>query len=267
MFVKIFVGLCEASPKFKKLLWRQWYQYLARGYTKSDWKFMNYGFHKEGFSVPLESDQEADRYSIQLYHYVAQPGQLQGKRVLEVGCGRGGGAEYVCRAFQPKQMTGVDFSSQAIDICRSQRAGQMLKFLQGDAEALPLEDQSIDVVINVESSHCYGSMDKFLAEVSRVLVPGGMFLMADLRQKKDLELLDQQLDRSGMVMVEREDITSSIVRSIVLDDERKRAFIERLVSRRVLNSFREFAGVRHSTIARLLATKGIVYQRFVMQKT
>ena len=53
--------------------------------------------------------------------------------------------------------------------------------MRGDAENLPFPDQSFDAVINIESSHCYPRFPRFLAEVARVLRPGGHFLYADLR--------------------------------------------------------------------------------------
>lgn len=266
MLVKLFTSLCDTSPRFKKFLWRQWYQYLAKGYKKNDWRFMNYGYAADGFNVDLREDYEPDRYSIQLYHRLALDGSLAGKRLLEVGCGRGGGAEYVARTFQPHQMIGIDFSSQAINICKTQRVATGLTFQVGDAESLPFADGSFDVVINVESSHCYGNMNAFLSEVHRVLVPGGLFLLADLRQAEELDLLDTQLSQSGLVMDEREDITPAILSSIELDDVRKKVFIERLVPRRLLASFREFAGVKNSKIDRLLSSGGIKYQRFILRK-
>jgi ubiquinone/menaquinone biosynthesis C-methylase UbiE len=45
--------------------------------------------------------------------------------------------------------------------------------VHGDAENLPFPQVSFDAVINVESAHCYGSIERFLAEVHRVLRPGG----------------------------------------------------------------------------------------------
>jgi ubiquinone/menaquinone biosynthesis C-methylase UbiE len=46
---------------------------------------------------------------------------------------------------------------------------------------MPFPDASFDAVINVESSHCYPSMGRFLSEVHRVLRPRGSLLFADLR--------------------------------------------------------------------------------------
>ena len=54
------------------------------------------------------------------------------------------------------------------------------------AESLPLGDASVDVLVNVESSHCYGNFQKFIAEVHRVLKVGGVFLFADFRDDEEI---------------------------------------------------------------------------------
>ena len=62
---------------------------------------------------------------------------------------------------------------------------QGLSYVQADAENLPFDDASFDVVINVESSHCYPHIDRFLSEVRRVLAPGGCFGIVDFRKVDD----------------------------------------------------------------------------------
>lgn len=55
-----------------------------------------------------------------------------------------------------------------------------MRFEVGDAEHLPVEDQSFDVVTNIESSHTYPNLRAFFAEVKRVLKTDGAFLYTDL---------------------------------------------------------------------------------------
>ena len=62
---------------------------------------MNYDYAElDGSELDLHDHPEKDRYFIQLYHYVAAAVELNGKKVLEVGSGRGGGASYVARVLQ-----------------------------------------------------------------------------------------------------------------------------------------------------------------------
>src|SRR2546423_14007135 len=66
-------------------------------------------------------------------------------------------------------------------------------------------DNSVDAIINLESSHCYGSMTKFLSEVYRVLRPDGHFLFSDHRDHDKLNLLREQLKDSSLRLVKETD--------------------------------------------------------------
>lgn len=73
------------SPRFRRLLWRRWYEYLA-GYRIDGWRFMNYGYAEldpEAPAVSLDPDDEPERYPIQLYHRVAGAVDLAGLGLLE----------------------------------------------------------------------------------------------------------------------------------------------------------------------------------------
>ena len=99
--------------------------------------------------------------------------------MLDVGCGRGGTASLLAEQFGAAAV-GVDLSPEAIAFCRNAHRATGARFEVGDAEHLPFDDESFDVVTNLESSHTYPDMRAFLGEVSRVLRPGGWFLHTDL---------------------------------------------------------------------------------------
>ena len=69
-------------------------------------------------AVPLAELDEPNRFPIQLYHRTATQADLSGKRVLEVGCGHGGGASYLVRTLHPASYTGLDLNPAAIALCR-----------------------------------------------------------------------------------------------------------------------------------------------------
>ncbi|MEQ8789342.1 MAG: class I SAM-dependent methyltransferase [Pirellulaceae bacterium] len=268
MIIKTALKLTEFSPSFRRFLWRRWYQYLA-GYGVSDWRFMNYGYAQIEFEeapLKLPPEDESDRYAIQLYHQVAGAIELRDRDVLEVGSGRGGGASFVKRRHLPRRMTGVDFSAKAVRFCRKQHRLEGLSFVHGDAEALPLGDETFDAVINVESSHCYGSMPAFLREVDRVLRPGGHFLFADLRAEADRDRLDAQLRETGMKIVEQRDVTQNVLEALRQDSERKQALIERSVNRHLIRLFRQFAAVEGSEVLEGFRSGAIVYLRYALRK-
>ena len=78
---------------------------------------------------------------------------------------------------------GAGLESGRIAFCRRTHNLVGVDFVHGDAEKLPFPDESFDAVINVESSGAYPHFSRFLAEVARVLRPGGHFLYADLRPR------------------------------------------------------------------------------------
>src|SRR5262249_47016225 len=76
--------------------------------------------------------------------------------------------------------TGVDLSPEAVAFCQRTHRHPAIRFEIGDAEHLPFEAPSSDVVTNTESPHTSPTLRAFFAEVRRVLVTGGWFLYPDL---------------------------------------------------------------------------------------
>ena len=187
-------------------------------------------------------------------------------RVLEIGSGRGGGAAYIKHYHKPAQMVGVDFSAKAVALCNKVHNIHDLNFVQGDAEDLPFDDNTFDTVINVESSHCYGSVDTFLSQVRRVLRPGGHFLYADFRSQVKMEKWRQQIRDSGLILINETDITANVVAALDADDERKTRLINKLVPRLLLSSFKDFSGVKGSAIYTEFRAGVTPYIRFVLRK-
>ena len=85
------------------------------------WTFMNYGYADLDGTVAmprLDARDEQERYCIQLYHYAVAGVELDDKDVVEVSCGRGGGAAYIKRYLKPRSVTGIDLSARQIEFCR-----------------------------------------------------------------------------------------------------------------------------------------------------
>jgi ubiquinone/menaquinone biosynthesis C-methylase UbiE len=115
---------------------------------------------------------------------LSQLPSLEGKQVLEVGCGNGLQAIYVMQNYSPAFITAIDLNASNIEIARSEAEKSGLKnieFKVGDAQNLvEIKDHSIDLVINIESAFHYPDKPAFLKEISRVLRPKGHFVIADI---------------------------------------------------------------------------------------
>jgi ubiquinone/menaquinone biosynthesis C-methylase UbiE len=214
--------------------------YNAAGAISTDFSFMNYGYAP--LSAELTASAEPEKYCLQLYRHLIGATSLHGKRVVEVSCGRGGGAAHVAAGFGPADYLGVDISEQNLALA-SQRFSSVanLRFQQGNAEALPLADASVDVVLNVEASHLYDNPVRFFAEVHRVLVRGGRFLHVDLAWKdKDPPAM---IAAAGFQVDEVEDITGNVVQALDLDSVRREAIVTSFPEN-MRQDFRDWSGVK-----------------------
>lgn len=254
-------------PSVRRRLWKQWYRYLGRRYRHSEWVFMNFGLAPDPDKpqILLDERDDIDRSWVLLYHHVAGAIDLRGRTVLEIGSGRGGGASYVKRALGPQSVVGLDISETAVSLCHERHQVDGLSFQQGDAETLPFPAASFDVVLNVESSHCYGSMPRFLAEVRRVLRPGGYFLYADFRPLDQMEQWHSDLGAAGFVEKSRTDITARVIAALNTDNDRRTRLIERIVPASLNPTFRQFAAVPGSLVHTEFCEKRLFYMSFVMQ--
>ena len=268
MFARLAIACCDASPTLRRVLWRWWYNRLARRFANDRWTFMNYGLlPADGQQPDLSVADEPDRLCIQLYQRVVSPMALVGARVLEVGSGRGGGASYLARYHQPRRMIGLDFSARAIALSRRRHAVGNLEFVEGDAENLPFPDGSFDAVVNVESSHCYGHVEKFFHEAARVLRPGGFFLFADVRAADAIRSLESLLDaETAWERVATEDITGEVVAALAADDARKRRLIAGEFPPRMQRLFGEFAALTGTPMFERFRRRELLYRRFAFRR-
>jgi len=99
-----------------------------------------------------------------------------GKAVLDVGCGGGFMAEAMAK--RGAHVTGIDPSPGAIIAARThaEASGLTIAYDEGSGENLPYADQTFDVVICVDVFEHIGTLDQVIAEIARVLRPGGILL-------------------------------------------------------------------------------------------
>ncbi|WP_422923778.1 class I SAM-dependent methyltransferase [Singulisphaera sp. PoT] len=101
--------------------------------------------------------------------------------LLDVGCGTGVFAARVRDAFPLAKVWGVDLVAAMIQAgrLRPQPGGQPFAAVQGDSERLPFAAGSFDMVTCSNSFHHYPHQDRAVAEMSRVLKPGGRLMLLD----------------------------------------------------------------------------------------
>ncbi|HAU80207.1 MAG TPA: glycosyl transferase [Stenotrophomonas sp.] len=102
---------------------------------------------------------------------------VEGKDVLDVASGEGYGSAML--ASKARSVRGVDISHDAVNHAAERYAALgNLQYLQGSAAAIPLADDSVDVVVSFETIEHLLEQDEMMAEIRRVLRPDGILVMS-----------------------------------------------------------------------------------------
>lgn len=188
-------------------------------------KFINYGYvanDNPQYSQPFFNNQVINKNSIKLLGEAIGTIDLNGKRIIDVGCGRGGALNTIYKYYKPLISVGLDISYENIKYC-SKADKDTLFFLVGDAENLPFLDNSFDVIINMESSLNYPNLEKFYTEAYRILDTGGFFIYTDSFPASEIMYRERFLENMGFVIVRSTDATSNILLS--LEESASRSFL------------------------------------------
>ncbi|MFH2094736.1 MAG: class I SAM-dependent methyltransferase [Bacteroidota bacterium] len=251
---------------FREKMFRIWYWYVNKIDRNAEILFMNFGYSSKDRDIQMSDHDSPDRYSVQLYRHLADEADLRDKDIVEIGCGRGGGLSYIARNFSPLSAKGIDLDRQAVSFCNSHYTEKGISFMQGDAQNLKLENNCCDIVLNVESSHRYPDMGKFLGEVSRILRKDGYFLFTDFRYDYEMEEMKKDLQQSGMEIVKERFINKEVVAALELDDERKRTLVKKLAPKFLHKTALNFGGTIGSKTYNQFASGEYLYFSYVMRK-
>lgn len=100
-------------------------------------------------------------------------------RVLEIGIGSGLNLPFYGRSVS--EIVGIEPSPKLLDLTRevAKRASMPLELIEGTAEAIPIEDRSVDAVVTTWTMCSVPAVERALGEAHRVLRPGGRLLFVE----------------------------------------------------------------------------------------
>jgi ubiquinone/menaquinone biosynthesis C-methylase UbiE len=124
------------------------------------------------------------------------------RRVLDIGCGTGALLRAMAQEFPGAEFAGVDAAGGMVRTAR--QAGIPAALAQAGAAALPFGGQVFDLVTSTVSFHHWEDQRAGLAEVGRVLAPGGVFVLADLHAVSYLRVVYTLGRRRGRMHTKRE---------------------------------------------------------------
>ena len=126
--------------------------------------------------IPGECDVALEKEHMNRYQFASN--LVTGKRVVDIACGSGYGSAMMAK--QAIQVTGIDISEEAIEYCQKNYQLPNLNYLVGNVAEIPLTDSSVDVVVSFETLEHVDEADqiRFMAEIRRILVPGGLLIVS-----------------------------------------------------------------------------------------
>jgi len=171
-------------------------------------------------------------------HCMSVLGNIENKRVLEIGCGNGVQSMHVLEECRPGSITGIDLNHSNIFIAKHEKARKGLEnieFFEDNSQVLRhFSKAEFDAIYCIESAFHYPDKHAFLKQLYRVLKPGGRFLIADILARKGKsqrktgwwqrrmslyhwELTDylDSIRNAGLTLTEQEDITEKVIRGFL----------------------------------------------------
>lgn len=265
------IQLHGVSDKSLQLHSKSEYDRVPLDVLFGSWSFMNFGFYQPASRALFGN--KLLLLSAQLYHEVASGSSynsnFSGLTVLEVGMGRGGGLEHILRYFKPARLIGVDLALENVQFVQKKLRhridrGTVRIFHDDSQELANIDDSSVDVVLNVESSHTYPSLESFFAQVYRVLKVGGVFLYTDFFSRYLAGVRVQTLQRLGFAVFNVTDITDPVLKALEIRDDMLEGCYPELKRHNI--PLWNFLGGKGSWVRANLDTKAFLYAIFVAWK-
>jgi glycosyltransferase involved in cell wall biosynthesis/ubiquinone/menaquinone biosynthesis C-methylase UbiE len=103
------------------------------------------------------------------------------KDVLDIACGEGYGTAMLAR--RARQVHGVDISSETVAHACAKYNSPNTRFIVGSCDAIPLPNQSVDLVVSFETIEHHDKHEEMMLEIKRVLRPNGVIIISSPDKK------------------------------------------------------------------------------------
>jgi SAM-dependent methyltransferase len=250
-----------------QIFWGLFYDLVCWMFPSKIFNQINYGYapmNKDGKLIDLAPEYEGERMSLQLYYRTVTGfgtvTDLAGKTVLEISSGRAGGIEWISNTFPVKKIIGLDISENNISWCKTTYAqNPKLEFVLGNAlnfvDSGVIKENSIDIIISVDSAHLYPDFDAFVEQCRKAIKPDGHFFMSDFMESSKLEASENYLKQCNMLLLKHEVTTQNIMHAMDLDGDRRNEIIISQSPRILTPFFKWNSGARGSRIYELLRSE------------
>lgn len=110
------------------------------------------------------------------YHFAAREVEIEERRILDVACGIGYGADFL--NHRAGLVVGLDINKPSLEYANGAYGGNGARFVNADAKDLPFANRSFDLVVSMETIEHLLNPEVFLISVLRVLKEGGVFIVS-----------------------------------------------------------------------------------------
>ncbi|MBS7786411.1 methyltransferase domain-containing protein [Flavobacterium sp. CYK-55] len=111
-----------------------------------------------------------------LHRYAMVMPYIENKTILDIACGEGYGSNLM--SSKATLVHSVDIDPQTIQAAKAKYKKDNIRFQVGSATQIPLEDQSVDVVVSFETIEHHDQHEAMMREIKRVLKPNGVVIIS-----------------------------------------------------------------------------------------
>lgn len=120
---------------------------------------------------------QQDKSAVEHLHRYAIAAQYSNEKiVLDIASGEGYGTNLLGKTA--KFVFGIDISKDAISYSKSKYKSQNIQFTEGSTTDIPLDNESIDVIVSFETLEHLADHEKMIMEFKRVLKPNGLLIIS-----------------------------------------------------------------------------------------
>lgn len=144
----------------------------------SESRFSKVDLTAEYQPFPNEEGRNNRQTQLEIPAMVRALGIPSGKRILEVGCGRGIALPVIDRLCGPRRLVGLDIDPELLAEAAAnlREHGATAELCAGDVRRMPFGSESFDVIIDFGTLFHIARPQAASAEIARVLAPGGIFV-------------------------------------------------------------------------------------------
>ena len=187
---------------------KNWQPFFNHGYLNKD----NLDF----FNYDAEDLLWKNQCNLYAHVFFILNKQINNLSLLDVGCGLGHGTYVYKKYFNIKNITAIDINKNQIKFAKENFKG--IDFRVGNAMDLQFENNSFDMITNIESLHGYKYTDHFYKESYRILKSQGFLYVTDpFVPIKEDHVTEDFFKKNGFWIKEKLDITENVIRACEQD--------------------------------------------------